>query len=125
MRYHGNEGDFSMAGVDTMELIRFTADEEIAEIESSIQGEDWSDTDGGLKSMSVQATLHLDSAQATPDAGTVGGLTLKIKDGATPGTMAGTFIITRVGLPYQLNSNVVVDLTLKNKGEVTKVPAVA
>ena len=122
-RYHGNEGTISHTGISTNtagQLSRFTVNFEAAEMDGTEQGDSWSATDLGITSMTVEATMFLSDDEAPPVVGTSASLVLvhKATGGGGPGQFTGTFVITRVGIPYQLNNNVVVDVTLKNVGAV-------
>ena len=127
-RYHGNQGVFTHSGVSSNtagQLSRFTANLEIAEMDGTEQGDSWSSTDGGIKSMTVEASFFLSDDDAPPVIGTVAALTLVHKSGATPGSFSGSFLVTRMGMPYTLNNNVMVDVTLKNVGAVTTTTVIA
>lgn len=126
VRYHGNEGTLTLGTVawDEM-LVGFVATNRVAEISSEKQGDTHTDTDAGLISWEVVGTFFLPDNAAPPVSGASGSMSLRYKDATTDGTIAGTALVTNVSMPYRINNNAAIDVTMKNKGAWTVTAPIA
>lgn len=122
-RYKGKDGAVQVGGTDIAEVESFDLTDTANEMEADILGQDWTDAEGGKRTMTGTINLIYDPGGAQQSAlipGATVSLTL-FPVGNTTGLeeISGDFLVTERGRNTVANDLVKSTVTVRNKGTVT------